>query len=108
MEKEIRVVVREVGKDPEWVVVPNELKALQGLVGGYVEAVDLGNCVMLVDEEGKIKGKPINYYNYLLNDYICGTAVFVGTEGEEFASLDERTGNAVITAFQIGLAKEER
>lgn len=47
-------------------VVPNKgtrftLKEVQEIVGGYVERVRLPHkAVMLVDEEGKLKSKPVN------------------------------------------------
>lgn len=38
-----------------------ELEEVQRLVGGYIEIVNLGGeDVMVVDEEGKLKGKPVN------------------------------------------------
>lgn len=43
-----------------------KLETAQELVGGYVEVVPLFNkylgqpCIVLCDEEGKLKGKPVN------------------------------------------------
>jgi hypothetical protein len=37
------------------------LKSLQGAVGGYIEIVNAQNGkLIVVDEEGKLKGKPVN------------------------------------------------
>jgi hypothetical protein len=36
------------------------LSELQKLVGGYIELVSLGDIHIVIDEEGKIKGKPVN------------------------------------------------
>ena len=36
------------------------LKDLQKMVGGYIQIVDVENKQIVMDEEGKIKDKPIN------------------------------------------------
>lgn len=38
------------------------LEELQGFVGGYIEVVRsaLDGMILIVDEEGKLKGKPVN------------------------------------------------
>lgn len=37
------------------------LEELQGFVGGFIEMISLEDgCVMFIDEEGKLKGKPEN------------------------------------------------
>lgn len=63
------------------------LEALQGIVGGYIEHVALnGTTSMYFDEEGKIKGKPVNRMATKLarkalgirfQDVIVGDAVIV-------------------------------
>ena len=80
-----------------------ELKELQELVGGYIEVVPtwLGDdwareegvgLVMIVDEEGKLKGKPINSCatEMLANnirDVIVGDAVIAGVKDDEIIAL---------------------
>ena len=85
----IKALVKDPGKEPEIVEVENTLEGLQGLVGGYIEVVTVvpDRLVMLVDEEGKMKGKKGNFFFTKLDDFIVGTAVFLGTDGEEFASI---------------------
>lgn len=63
------------------------LTELQGLVDGYIEYVYLGNGkVLVVDEDGKRKGKPVNMIatGWLRsdgrNDYICGPALLATEE----------------------------
>lgn len=78
-------------KQPKWnpitLVVKNELATYQRLVGGYVEAIDVGEgVVMLCDEEGALKQNSINLI-YADSVYIFGTVIFVGTDGEDFVSL---------------------
>ena len=74
--------------------VENSLKALQNLVGGYIEIVSLpyGVC-MIVNEEGKLQGLQPNFR--LDHDLIVGTAVFVGVSGEDFCSLSVVQENTV-------------
>lgn len=36
------------------------LARLQELVGGYIEILPFGNWLFVCDEEGKLKGKPLN------------------------------------------------
>lgn len=78
--------------------IDNTLEALQDLVGGYIETVNLpGGIVMIVNEEGKILRLPMNFrFNC---DPIRGTAVFVGVDGEEFCSLNQAQENAVWRAM---------
>ncbi len=96
----IRVIVKEPGMAPEWRIIPNELEALQREVDGYIEVVRLsGNAAMIVNEEGKLRGMAPNFRYGI--DMIVGTAVFVGTDGEEFTDfpgpikcVDRMTGGA--------------
>ena len=66
--------------------IKNDLRALQHAVDGYIETVWLSdNAIMIVDEEGLLKGKPYNTLASLIaRTCIYGTALIVGTEGEEF------------------------
>ena len=67
--------------------VENSLKALQNLVGGYIETVSLPHG------EGKLQGLQPNFR--LDHDLIVGTAVFVGVSGEDFCSLSVVQENTV-------------
>ena len=82
-------------------MVPNELESFQRIVGGYIECVDLGHGICLIcDEEGKLKGRPVNPYatfyaqnayrqtGRMFRDVIVGDVAFVGYDGgEEFTQL---------------------
>ena len=68
------------------IVVPNELKVLQDLVGGYIETVTMTmDSCLIVNEEGRILGLPHNC-NYLGID-VCGPMLIVGTHEDEFADV---------------------
>lgn len=56
---------------------------LQQLVDGNIELVDLGKKYLVLDEEGKLKGKPVNLIatGWLqqegIHDYAVGTALLI-------------------------------
>lgn len=37
-----------------------QLRTLQKLVGGYIECLYVGDKIMVVNEEGKLRGLPVN------------------------------------------------
>lgn len=86
----MRVIIKEVDKEPRVEEVENDLTTFQQLVGGYIEAVTTGEGICLVcNEEGKLNNLPANFP--IGNDVIAGTAVFVsyGNDGN-FADLSDK------------------
>ena len=82
----IKCLVKKPGETIKYGVIPNTLEAFQEAVEGYIECVTIRpDLVMIVNEEGKLRGLP---YNFTLFGYdeIVGTALFVGVDGEEFAN----------------------
>ena len=74
--------------------IDNELSALQDLVGGYIQTINLpGKIIMIVNEESKLMNMKPNFR--FGNDLIVGTAVFVSADGEDFAGLSERQENYI-------------
>jgi hypothetical protein len=64
------------------------LENLQKLVGGYIETIpvkDFQNCVILCNEDGKMQGLPVNIR--IPGDFIVGTIVVLGVDGDEFAAV---------------------
>lgn len=69
-----------------------ELEELQELVGGNIELLYSHSCpdrVIVIDEEGKLKGEPLNmtatqlaYTNQMISplDYIVGKALYVNSK----------------------------
>jgi len=87
MKNEIYALYKRPGKSLMEVRIPNELEWMQGAVEGYIEAVPLRpDLVMLVNEEGKLKGMTPNFRINLGGywDEIAGPALFVGVDGEDF------------------------
>lgn len=82
----MKVVFCENGK-PKVIESDLDLKALQQLIGGYIEIVQLRfyeanrklqDVVLVVDEEGRLKNKPINFI-IGINTPIHGAVVFAKT-----------------------------
>jgi hypothetical protein len=88
-EEMIQVLKVEPGKAPEQIELANTLKAMQEVVGGYIEIVCLDEDTCLVcNEEGKLQG--LDYNRRLEGDIIAGTFFLVRDDGEGgFCSLSE-------------------
>lgn len=71
--------------------IPNTLKALQEAVGGYIEVVEAAGCALIVDEEGLLKGLPLNLsFEQKFQQYnLFGNIVICGIDGEEFCDLTD-------------------
>lgn len=94
----MKVIVKKVGEAPQTVNLDNTLEAVQKVVGGYIEVLRIdGNLLMICDEEGKLKGKPYNFD--LGHDIIVGDVLFVQSDGEDFADLDEANAETVLKFF---------
>lgn len=88
MEEKIRVIYKEPGKPAEVREIPNTLEAMQEAVGGYIETLTFAtDCAAIVNEEGKLRGLPVNFE--LLGEVLVGNVLFVGVDGEDFCSLSE-------------------
>ena len=93
----MKAIIKEVGKSAKVEDIKNDLETLQGLVGGYIEAVNMGQGVcLIVNEEGKLNNLPENFP--IAHGVIVGTAVFVayGKDGE-FADLSDDQAKAVMS-----------
>lgn len=66
--------------------ISNTLKSFQKVVDGPIETVFISsNVVMLVNEEGKIRGLQPNFWiGTIIRELIVGTVCLVGTDGDEF------------------------
>lgn len=87
----MKVVYREPGKSPEVREIDNDLKVLQELVGGYIETVRFNDITMIINEEGKLNGLPVNFL-MVGNGYaqaIVGPVIFCRSEGFDFTSLKD-------------------
>ena len=89
-EKKLKVIYKQVGKDPIVMEIDDTLEAKQKLVGGLIEVVPYKEDLLLVcNEEGKILNqKPNLDFGY---DYIAGNCFVVGDNFENagFKSVSE-------------------
>ena len=94
----LTVLVKEVGKRPYVKEIPDDLKALQRLVGGYIEVVspkplsDMG-IILVCNEEGLINDLDINMYIIRRDGTplgeLYGNVFFISSKGEDFKSLSK-------------------
>ena len=88
--KKLKVIFKEVGKDPVVMEIEDTLEAKQKLVGGLIEIVPYKDDLLLIcNEEGKITNlKPNLQFDY---DYIAGNCFIVGDDYENsgFKSIED-------------------
>ena len=89
----IVVVVVEPGKEPRIEEIDSGLESLQGMVGGYIQAIyPYDDPVALIcNEEGKLEGLPLNRAlrdeDGDIYDIVSGTFLVVGLTEDNFGSL---------------------
>lgn len=88
-EDKLKIIYKEVGKDPVEMEIENTLEAKQKLVNGLIEVVPYKDDLLLIcNEEGKIENlKPNLKFDY---DYIAGNCFVVGDDYEngDFKSIN--------------------
>lgn len=87
--KQIRVIYKRVGFDPVQVEVENELEPLQIMIGGDIETVPwyfYNGMIMLVDEEGKLNHRPVNFV--WRGETIVGSVLWLGSDIEKGEFID--------------------
>lgn len=96
----IQVVIVEPNKKPYKENIPNDLKAFNKIVGGYIENVFIGNTTkranlgLIVNEEGKILNLPYNrriFGNSGYYDILVGTIIITAynLHGENISLTDQ-------------------
>ena len=94
MNKEIKVLRVEPGLPPVEKTIQSGLQSLQHEVGGYIECVYPfeDDVVLIVNEEGKINGLPLNRSlrddEGEIYDVIAGSFIVAGITEDSFCSLD--------------------
>lgn len=96
MTDELRVIIVPVSGAPYETTIPNELKDFQQLVGGYIQTVSYGEYLLVVNEEGKLKGLPWNPHIMDTYDTYCGQAVITKTRGEWLVSLNDMDAKRIM------------
>lgn len=83
MVKWVRVLLVEEGKAPEVCELPNNLKALELTVRGYIEMIEIyrSGCVIIYNGLNKLTEKPVTRAE------IKGTFIIARVKAPEFESL---------------------
>ena len=94
--EKINALIIEPGKFPRRIEIANELDELQKAVGGNIEVARYFHepVGLIVNEEGKIIGLPLNRTIYGDDgedkDIMAGTFLIVGLTEDDFKSLTEK------------------
>lgn len=93
-ENKVRAILLKPGRKPQLIRLANTLDAFQAAVGGYIEVLHVfdDNTRIIVDEEGKLKEKPINCV--ISNDWggfdvLVGDLLIINTNDADFCSLTD-------------------
>ena len=109
MERKIMAVLVQPGKEATVIECSTELRELQKLVGGYIEAARLledKNAVIICNEEGKLMGltpcRTIFDKHGNKLDIVCGSFLVVCAEPEDddFSSLPEDLQKKYLSLFK--------
>lgn len=104
--QKMNVVLVEPNKEARIVKIDNTLKAMQGTVGGYIEAVYPydDNVAIVCNGEGKIAGLPLNRAlkdaTGKVYDVIAGTFFVAGLTEDNFGSLTEEQTDFFLAKFK--------
>ena len=104
----MKIIVIKPFQNPYVATIKGDLKSMQKIVGGYIEAVypfDDPDVALVCNEEGKLEGLTPN--RFLLNrnngicDYICGDffLCYAPAESENFESMPENLIQKYIDKF---------
>jgi hypothetical protein len=87
----MRVLIKEPGDVWKTEDINNTIEGFQRAVGGYIETLTISTepepLILIVDEEGRIKGKEPNLT--IEGEEIVGTVVLCGIDGDEFAPVPD-------------------
>lgn len=84
----MKVMIIEPNRPPYVQDIENSLKAMQDIVGGYIQVVPFNHLVIVCNEEGLINGME---YNRSVGGYdLFGTFFICDTDGEEFKELEDK------------------
>lgn len=87
-ERGMRAIIKSPGRRPGVIEIENSLRAMQTIVGGYIEAVPLTtDSALICNEDGIVLGLARNVD--VLGLKIRGTLLIVGVDGEEFCDLSD-------------------
>lgn len=96
----MKIVVKRPAEKPEVQEIENELHAMQEIVGGYIECVNIiDNILCVCNEEGKLMRLPPNFvFN---GDMIVGDVFFCAAGDEDFESLTDEQIEFIMNVMHI-------
>lgn len=112
----MKVVYLPVEGEPREEEINGRLEDYQGLVGGFIEYVPYmfrgESCTMIVDEDGLIKGRPLNSIaSLMVNQPIVGDVVIIGSAYGHGQEMGEANRDAMLSMMQaiweVNTSKEE-
>lgn len=88
-EKRIKVIIVEPDTAPRVEIIDNNLKTLQGIVGGYIEVLRGEGFEIIINEEGKLMELEPNFTIFGGMDYVVGTVIILDADNStgEFTSI---------------------
>ena len=102
----IKGITMRINEQPRVEEIENNIKAFQNFVGGRVQALQIGEgLVMLLNEEGKIMGLNPNFLCDTIHDVIVGDVIFVGNDGEDFTSLTRDQASKVVDYIEYSTVR---
>lgn len=100
----MKVVVKNVGKEPKVVEIDGKLKTMQDIVGGYIQTFPWFDRIIIVcNEEGKLMDLPENFKVRCSPSYvetIVGNVFFCKAGDEDFESLTDEEIKIIIDDFE--------
>lgn len=105
--EKISVIHLQADKLAKVVEVEDDYKAMQKLVGGYMQTISLADdgVLLVCNDEGKINGSPLNRAIYdetekEMVEIIAGDCFICGTKGENFCSLSPEMTEKYMEKFK--------
>lgn len=103
----MKILYYKTGEEPEIRNIKRDLKTMQQLVGGYIEVYPANDKVLIVcDEEGWCKGRPINRVvtdrQDVIHQAIRGDFFVCAEDGEDFKSLTDEQIQKIIKCSKPG------
>lgn len=119
----LNCIIKAPGKKARAAMIENDLRVYQETVGGYIETLPVGeDAVMVLNENGKLDGLPVNFWiewgstgisfhaepRGYISDAICGTIIIVGAGEEDFEDLDIELQGEILNQLWALRARRER
>lgn len=103
----IKILLKDHGKDPEIKKIRKQLKQMQEVVGGYIEAIPYKGAVLVCNEEGKLNNLEPNVD--LGFDHILGSFFMVGDDEKngDFKSLTDDEIKKFKKEFSLNLENKK-